>query len=168
MKYFKVHYIMSVLFQFCCRILTKQVIPLCSSVDCMSSIFTCSHSIVSVTCQWMKILHSLLPVYILSIFISVQLLLPPFLVLSCALLYHLVPCHLTSLFHLKCYNVYFEYLFPIYSFIMAIFLSKTLFLMLSHLIFSITTCLSLAMLVLVFHLVHVHVELLNVKFSLTL
>ena len=128
---------MSVLFQFCCRILTKQVIPLCSKVDCMSSIFTCSHSIVFVTCHWMKILQSLLSLYILSIFISV--LLPPFLVLSCALLYHLVPCRLTSLFHLKCYNVYFEYPFPIYSFIIAIFFSKTLFIMLFHLIFSLTT-----------------------------
>jgi hypothetical protein len=63
----------------------------------------------------------------------------PFLVLSCALLYHLVLCHLTRLFHLKCYNVYFEYPFPIYSFIMAIFFSKTLFLRLFYLIFSLTT-----------------------------
>jgi len=123
MKYFKVHYVMSVLFQFCCRILTKQVIPLCSNVGCMSNIFISSHGIVSVTCQWMKILQSLLSVYILSVFISVQFF-PPFLVFSSALLYHQVPCHLTSLFHLKCYNVYFEYPFPIYSFIMAIFFSK--------------------------------------------
>jgi hypothetical protein len=56
---------------------------------------------------------------------------PPFLVLSCALLYHLVLCNLTSVFHLQYYNVYFEYPFPIYSFIMAIFFSKTLFLTLS-------------------------------------
>lgn len=150
------------LFQFCCRIMTKQVIPLCSNVDYVSSIFTCSRSIVSVTCLWMKSLQSLLSSYILSIFISLQLF-PPFLVLP-------VPCCticffvISSFFHLKCYSLYFECPFPIYSFIMTNFFSKTLFLMLSHHIFCLTT--SKKLYVLGHAGACVHVQLLYVKFSL--